>query len=152
MDDLRGLWHGKTTPKKNGEQFNNIWVEGDLIHSGNRYYIHPLTNAVKVQNELGRFIVMHEIVPSTLGECTGLHDKNGKLIFKGDVVLVNHPHNGTSIHEVIWDGYCWNLKGFYASCYDNPPLAFSEGTTYMTVIGNIHDNPELLKGEANENV
>lgn len=35
------LFRGKTTPKRNGEQFNNIWVEGDLIHSVDLCYIHP---------------------------------------------------------------------------------------------------------------
>lgn len=85
--------------------------------------------------------------PKTVGRFTGLTDKNGVKIFEGDIVSVNHPYNGKSTHEVIWDEYCWNLKNFYASCFDYPSKAFSEGTEYMTVVGNIHDNPELLKSK-----
>lgn len=86
-----------------------------------------------------------EIIPETLGGCTGLTDKHNKLIFEGDIVELNHPYNGKSKHTVVWDNYEWNLSDFHASCFDYPSEAFSEGTKYMTVIGNIHDNPELLK-------
>ncbi len=86
MDELRGLWRGRTTPKRNGEAFDRTWIEGDLIHSEELCYIHPFANAVKIQGELGRLIVMHEVDPSTLGRYTGFTDKNNKLLFKGDIV------------------------------------------------------------------
>ena len=89
-NDMRGLWRGKTTPKQSGEAFNNIWVKGDLIHSNDLYYIHPFTNSVKVQNELGRYIVMHEVVLSTLGECTGFPDKNDTISFEGDLITFEY--------------------------------------------------------------
>lgn len=86
----------------------------------------------------------YEVISETVSQYTGLTDKNDKRIFEGDIILVDHPYNGESTHEVIWDEYCWNLKGFCAGCFDYPSEAFSEGTKYMSVIGNISDNPDLL--------
>lgn len=86
----------------------------------------------------------HVVIKKTVGQFTGLTDKNGEKIFEGDIVSFDHPYNGKSTHEVIWDEYSWNLKNFYASCLDNPTDAFSEGTEYMKVIGNIHDNKQML--------
>lgn len=71
-------------------------------------------------------------------------------VFEGDIIEFNHPYNGKSIHAVVQDGCGWNLSNFYASCFDCPGCAFSEGTKYMTVVGNIYDNPELLEVSGNE--
>ena len=120
--------------KDNGE-----WIIG--------YYVKIPYKADKLNKECHNIIDLDGkircIIPETLGRCADLTDKNGTLIFEGDIVSVNRPRNGT--HEVIWDVYGWNLKNFYACCYDYPGEAFSEGTKYMSVVGNIHDNPELLE-------
>lgn len=86
----------------------------------------------------------------TVGQFTGLTDRNGVKIFEGDIVEFSHPYSGKSTHAVVQDGCRWNLSNFYASCFDCPGCAFSEGTEYMTVIGNIYDNPELLEVSGNE--
>lgn len=63
------IFKAKTTKKDNSNHaFNNVWVEGDLIRSREKYYIHPIANAVDVDGELGRLIVMHEVIPETI-EC-----------------------------------------------------------------------------------
>lgn len=83
-----------------------------------------------------------------LMQSTGLTDKNGKEIFEGDVIRIVHPFRGrTHIGEVIKEAYTYNVKDFYFSHYDIPGDAFSEGTEYMEVIGNIHKHPELLEKE-----
>ena len=92
---------------------------------------------------------MFEVERETVGQFTGLTDCNGVKIFEGDVVEYSHPYAGKSIHAVVQDGCRWNLSNFYASYFDCPGCAFSEGTEYMTVIGNIHDNPELLEVSGN---
>ncbi len=79
MED-RYLYKAKTTPKEKGE-FNNVWVTGNLIVSNGKYYIHPVGNVVNVKNEIGRIIVMHEVIPDTICQCTGSKDKNGNLIW-----------------------------------------------------------------------
>ena len=89
----------------------------------------------------------YEVDPETVGQYTGLTDKNSVKIFEGDIIEINHPYAGKFVSEVIWDMDCWSLKDFYFTCFDYPNMAFSEGTEYMKVIGNIHDNPELLEVE-----
>ena len=123
---------------------NGEWVEGYYVPIGKYHYI--LTGRLELVPYLGfeHFLVN----PETVGRFTGLTDRNGVKIFEGDIIEFNHPYNGKSIHAVVQDGCGWNLSNFYASCFDCPGCAFSEGTKYMTVVGNIYDNPELL--EVNE--
>lgn len=151
MNDLSGLWRGKTMPKRNGEAFDRIWVEGDLIHSEELCYIHPFANAVKVQGELGRLVVMHEVDPSTLGRFTGLRDKKGKPIFEGDILFEKPPMNNvTYVGYVKYDEELAAFRIIFENP-DNVCILGSYSKSY-TVIGNIHDNPKLLEQEAgNEN-
>ena len=146
MED-RYLYKAKTTPKEKGE-FNNVWVTGNLIVSNGKYYIHPVGNVVNVKNEIGRIIVMHEVIPDTICQCTGLKDKNGKLIWENDICdrkeeypeIVKY-NNGDWTLDYSYSkdkesGYCYCNLGFYAL-----------ERKYVEVIGNIFDNPELLESE-----
>ena len=84
MED-RYLHKAKTTPKEKGE-FNNVWVTGNLIVSNGKYYIHPVGNVVNVKNEIGRIIVMHEVIPDTICQCAGMPDKNSKVAYEHDII------------------------------------------------------------------
>lgn len=144
MED-RYLYKAKTTPKEKGE-FNNVWVTGNLIVSNGKYYIHPVGNVVNVKNEIGRIIVMHEVIPDTICQCTGLKDRNGKLIWENDICdrkeeypeIVKY-NNGDWTLDYSYSkgkesGYCYCNLGFYAL-----------ERKYIEVIGNVFDNPELLQ-------
>ena len=118
---------------------NGKWIEGSL---STEYY-----------KECGCVMVSptsddcFKVDPETVGQYTGLTDKNGKKIFEGDILegdLEDSLDPGAKWRsEVIWGKFGWNCKGNKISLpmdeYD-----IREGE----VIGNIHDNPELLKGSA----
>ena len=83
--------------------------------------------------------------PTTVGQYTGLNDKNGKRIFEGDIC--RNTRTG-EIVSVKWHGtmagYVWNKRRADGFLFDFGEL-FRACDKYE-VIGNIHDNPEMLKG------
>ena len=128
----------------------NEWVYGDLVHlfGNDNIAIHHAEHEGETRNYI-------DIIPKTVGQYTGLTDKNGKKIFEGDIVKAecdlyhgeNKKERVTHIGTVIYDKkFCQfgiNVAGF-SKCY---VLNRWKGD-YNEVIGNIHDNPELLKGGA----
>ena len=96
-----------------------------------------------------------EVVPETVGQYTGLTDKNGTKIFEGDIVTYEdaeadyegyHDNVFLNCGEVelsAWDGICFtNLQTVEMS-----DLYESETIVDCEVIGNVYDNPELMEEE-----
>ena len=141
MDENRGLtmreilFRGKW--KNSGE-----WVYGNLFN--------PDKADTPTQICIGTYIAKtcYEIDPETVGQYTGLTDKNGVKIFEGDILGGylddNYPENQT-VMEVVWCNYWWGTKEI--GC-DPDPLEWEDGEM-LEIIGNIHDNPELMKGGNN---
>ena len=115
-----------------GKAFNGEWEYGVPVFSG-------LNNELAFMKQMHSYD--HQVIPETIGQYTGLTDKNGKKVFEGDIVkygdtinkVVFENRNGTAYFGVVMDiAETWHF------CY----LTNAE---CMEVIGNIHDNPELLK-------
>lgn len=110
---------------------NGEWVEGCYVYGGANHYI-------VVRNGLSN--QYNEVIPETVGQFTGLDDKNGKKIFEGDIVDPEYlidVHRGIIVYDEGICGYCVEV------------VIGAGGTILLEtdeweVRGNIHDNPELL--------
>lgn len=90
-----------------------------------------------------------DIIPETVGQYTGLTDKNGNKIFEGDIIEAHFdelfPDLATTL-IVVWSDYGWfgrDMEGNVDS------LEQKWVSDFFEIIGNIHDNPDLL--EVNDN-
>lgn len=124
------LFRGKSVV--NGEW---KWMYGDLLHVNDMRRGRSFLEIWEPLPE-GEFdpcnIKSGAVNPATVGQYTGVRDKYGVKIFEGDIVLAN----GGKPHEVMFaDG------GFFM---DGAAISFNYAAQFA-VIGNIHDNPELLE-------
>ncbi len=114
-----------------GKRHNGKWIFGALSKCDEPYFIRD-------RKELENEILVH---PETVGQYTGLKDKNGTKIFEGDVI----EDECGRVDVIIADDWncscCAGVYGFSTN-YGSPDLRCYEE---CVVIGNIHDNPELLK-------
>ena len=116
---------------------NGEWLYGDLMHDNHGgCYIYPL-------DSLGLF-AENKVANDTVGQFTGLVDKKGVKIFEGDIVLWDRDQK---MYVVVFRNGM-----FYASIEECNPHIYGgfplwclcAEEQYCTIIGNIHDNPELL--------
>lgn len=123
---------------------NGEWVEGwyykRIVHL-NTFHQNVVVDAIKVydgENPLS--IAYYNVDPETVGEYTGLN-ANGKKIFEGDIVQAHFRtnHSVQKFEVTMADGMF---------LFDNRHVKVPRYDIYdLKVIGNIHDSPELLKGE-----
>ncbi len=125
------LFRGKRT-------YNKKWIEGSLVvdYAGNTYIVWEY-ETVKGAMISSKTI---NVYPETVGEYTGLTDKNGKKIFEGDIVSGYFDHE--KIVGYIFYGsdakFFIQRKGLFG-------IELNNAEDWVEVIGNIHDNPELLE-------
>lgn len=120
------------------------WVKGLLFfsHGTGIYkitYSNGWTPSYSNPDE-GESTIYTDVIPETIGQYTGLKDKNGTKIFEGDQLYVCNGYSSTVKF----------IDGMFVSVYEHRedgeviPLLDVIGKDTI-VIGNIHDNPELLK-------
>lgn len=144
-----GVFRGKR--KDNGE-----WIEGFFTCAtdccGRSYFIDVPRKDPDDSNH------RYEVDSETVGEFTGLTDKNGTRIFEGDILSSDiYPYtsdgNQNYFAEVLWFDDC---PAFGLYIFKSPKslvrgvaeqsTSIDDDLSDMEVIGNIHDNPELLGG------
>ena len=155
MREHMGLFRGKRIDT--GEWVEgNLWQDPDLGVTSISWFEY-YSSEVGLQRDYN----VVDVDPDSIGECTSLRDKNGKLIFEGDIVkatiirdmgggetarveqgvigydsigmlgLINHFFEGTPV---------------YSDFFQELALSGLISDYYFEIIGNVHDNPELLKG------
>lgn len=115
----------------------------DILHKSWQYGSlakdEPQKSYYIIDNEYGRGI---DVDKETVGQYTGLHDKNGKEIYEGDIVKV-FTNKKWRIGKIIYEH-----SGFTIDVTNNKELKYGRTSiieSLTEVIGNIHDNPELLE-------
>lgn len=112
-----------------------------------------------------------QVIPETVGQFTGLTDKNGKEIFEGDIfkfpdeiwescyTSCGTEYDSWTVENYGVVGFCEDTGRFdfikykfdensvEANLHENHDIEFCEFVSDLEIIGNIHDNPELLRGD-----
>lgn len=136
-------------------------IYGDLRNSQGDFYIYPINDRSA-----------YEVKPETIGQYTGLKDKNGKEIYEGDVLHIKQYENngyrlfGTDVNfpncftldeckgKLLREGNelvyfsegCMCVGDMFISALFGD-MKYSYPIFEFEIIGNIHDNPELIKKE-----
>ena len=142
---------------------NGEWVEGYYARESNHACF---ANELKYHQYISKDVFMdwglggleqYEVIPETIGQYTGLCDKNGKKIFEGDIF---RPFDN-EIVVVTWIDY-YSTLGFLCriehtetkrgkeitESHDGWSMLCDYELSNLEIIGNVTDNPELLKGGA----
>lgn len=125
--------------KLNGEKIKSNWVYGGIFP----------------QNGDGDFAIIYQQEPTiekypvyadTVGQYTGLTDKNGKKIFEGDIVKY-----GDTVHKVVFEQRNGTAYfGLVYSTLETLSFGYYQDLKQIEVIGNIYDNPKLLGVKNND--
>lgn len=117
------------------------WVEGFYVHVPCGRFLCD-EHMIQTIDEDGRIGMLYNIYESTLGQFTGLTDKNGKKIFEGDIVrcIRTMCDEKEMVGHILYDDCCFSVKENRTP--NQPAMDLCDD---FEVIGNIHDNPELLE-------
>ena len=151
-----------------GKNSKGVWVFGDLIlvieKESHIFY-------KTVEDIINKRISNETVVSETVGQYTGLTDKNGDKIFEGDILLLKISDGSIRHFVVEWANENRILKSLKGFQHDNNPIRISgwcfnwEGNRLypsvidgvpdnerMEIVGNVYDNPELLKNNCRKGI
>ena len=137
---------------------NGEWLEGSFLNDRDgSFYICPAVSDISYGDGGNRRRIgcWYKVNHSTVGQYTGLKDKNDKQIFDGDILHISKIADGLGgyyqppldypVNVVVkWDLCAWMWETL---CEDKRYISFPDAWCHYEceVIGNIHDNPELLE-------
>ena len=126
-------------------KYNGQWIEGFYGEDDGKPIIARSTD----HGLIGYFCE-----PDSIGQYTGLTDKNGRKIFEGDIIHLEYSqvffggeYFGEYTAEVSYKEGCFITDGINNGDEIETPLSGFDNDE-LEIIGNIHDNPELLRGES----
>ena len=125
---------------------NGEWIQGDIV----QFPVHGVVRIVEQEPSYKGA----EVDSDTVGQYTGLTDKNGRKIFEGDIIHLEYSqvffggvYFGEYTAEVSYKEGCFITDGMNNGDEIETPLS-GFNNDEVEIIGNIHDNPELLGGES----
>ncbi|MDD3038847.1 YopX family protein [Bacteroides sp.] len=113
---------------------NNEWVYGDLHIISKRPHIHSISSNCPLSIDV-----------NTVGQFTGLLDKNGKEIYEGDIIGREHNEIKVAAYVIEYIEGGLYARSVISGAVFQMSIKSATNDRYY-IIGNIHDNPELLKG------
>lgn len=128
-----------------GRTYNGSWVYGDLCMPANRF-------ASIRQNKYNYNGVSHEeseVIGETIGQFTGLQDKNGKDIYEGDILMCigdRSDNKGKKYYRSVLfkhGSFCMTVPEY--NCLSSLYNHVVNGKLLWEVVGNIYDNKDLLE-------
>lgn len=121
----------RTIKFRGKRKYNGKWIYGSLIYFKESYYIQE-----SGEGESFVYPMNVEVISETVGQFTEIYDKDGVEIYAGDIVNVKAGEYCQGVWE--WDGIV---------AIEDIRLAYQdiENADTIEVIGNIHDNPELME-------
>ena len=136
------LFRGQTRRKGEKVRMDGTPVESNWVYGG--VLQGPGDHSIIYQTEPD--IEKKVVYTDTLGQYTGLTDKNGTKIFVGDIVRY-----GDTIHKVVFEQR--NGTAYFGLVYspiETLPFGHYQDLQQLEVIGNIYENPELIGGSEND--
>ena len=136
------LFRGQAANRIEGRPYrtsykNGDWVYGLLTDAENYAGFAEMTNTNGVSGI--------EVDKNTVGQFTGLTDKNGKKIFEGDILVIWNEYEHPVLVKFLDFG--WHCVIPNVNVYIHYRHRLENNTAKYEVIGNIHDNPELLEAD-----
>lgn len=126
------------------------WIDGDLVHDNiGGCYVYPM--------DCDGFYRANRVAADSVGQYTGLHDRKDREIYEGDILFVEFADKSGGNHLVGWNDKTasWGIMNGYEyqalkegddwpEFKNHTLIAFIKHAIICEVVGNIHDNPELM--------
>lgn len=127
------LFRGKHSEKSMLWNYGDLYVDHDKVYIGMRETMHGVR-------------VYGEVIPDTVGQYTGLTDKNGKKIFEGDIVqfflITGRSLVPQGLRQVTFSAGSFMIEDPYSG--DDETISRIAASVELEVVGNIHDNPDMI--------
>ena len=173
--NVQGLFRGKPTEAyKDFLQLREEFCKDDFVYgslviqhnvvTNDRYFICVSAKCSEKSFINNGITTMCEVIPETVGQCIGIRDKLGRKIYTGDIIK-SISVNGTSVSIVKYGKYeadmfydliekylsrshkrpTEKMVGVFAESIKGEQMMMTDASSIIQVIGNIHNNPELLE-------